>query len=85
MKIEKVTRLVSDKSYGNISMTAILEENETPINIALHLDCLIKKAIDEIERKDENAYEQRREANKAISFLERAMKNAKDELDAIPF
>jgi hypothetical protein len=85
MKIEKVTRLVSDKKYGNISMTAFLEENETPINVVLHLDDLIKKAISEIERKGVLAYEQRRQTNRAISVLERALKSARDELDELPF
>jgi hypothetical protein len=85
MIIDKVTRLVSDKKYGNISMTAFLEENETPINVVLHLDDLIKKAISEIERKGELAYEQRRQTNRAISVLERALKSARDELDELPF
>jgi cell fate (sporulation/competence/biofilm development) regulator YmcA (YheA/YmcA/DUF963 family) len=85
MKIEKITRLVSDNHYGHVSMTAILEENDIPIKAAIGLDSLVKEAIDEIHKKEQQTYRQRQGKQEAIDALEIAIRTAKAELDEIPF
>jgi hypothetical protein len=85
MKITKITRLVSDSHYGNLSMSADLEGNENPIESAIELSFKVETALREIESRKNGIKKEHDELSGVRRRLQGALNLVEQEINEIPF